>query len=38
MRYLFASLYVEKHNRFPRLKDYARHSKDLITGPCECSN
>lgn len=30
MRYLFAGLYVEKHNRFPRLKDYASHSKDLL--------
>lgn len=30
MRYLFAGLYVEKYNRFPRLKDYARHSKDLL--------
>lgn len=30
MRYLFASLYVEKHNRFPRLNDYAEHSKDLL--------
>lgn len=30
MRYLFASLYVEKHSRFPRLKDYAEHSKDLL--------
>lgn len=30
MRYLFACLYVEKHNRFPRLIDYANHSKDLL--------
>ncbi len=30
MRYLFASLYVEKHSRFPRLNDYAEHSKDLL--------
>lgn len=30
MRYLFASLYVEKYNTFPRLKDYAEHSKDLL--------
>jgi DNA (cytosine-5)-methyltransferase 1 len=30
MRYLFASLYVEKHETFPRLKDYARHNKDLL--------
>lgn len=29
-RYLFASLYVEKYDRFPRLSDYARHSKDLL--------
>ncbi len=30
MRYLFASLYVEKNDRFPRLDDYAHHSKDLV--------
>ena len=30
MRYLFAALYVEKYNRFPRLDDYARHSLDLL--------
>ena len=30
MRYLFASLYVEKYNRFPRLIDYSNHSKDLL--------
>jgi DNA (cytosine-5)-methyltransferase 1 len=30
MRYLFASLYVEKHGKFPRLEDYAAHSKDLV--------
>lgn len=30
MRYLFATLYVEKYNRFPRLKDYAEHSIDLL--------
>jgi DNA (cytosine-5)-methyltransferase 1 len=30
MRYLFASLYVEKYDRFPRLNDYANHSKDLL--------
>lgn len=30
MRYLFASLYVEKYNTFPRLNDYAEHSKDLL--------
>jgi DNA (cytosine-5)-methyltransferase 1 len=29
-RYLFASLYVEKYSRFPRLNDYAEHSKDLL--------
>lgn len=30
MRYLFASLYVEKNKRFPRLKNFADHSKDLL--------
>lgn len=30
MRYLFASLYVEKNGTFPRLNDYAFHHKDLI--------
>ena len=30
MRYLFASLYVEKNGTFPRMNDYARHSKDLV--------
>lgn len=30
MRYLFASLYVEKHSRFPRLNDYANHNEDLL--------
>ncbi|SHI46812.1 DNA cytosine methyltransferase [Pseudozobellia thermophila] len=30
MRYLFAGLYVEKYKRFPRLKDYAMHNKDLL--------
>ncbi|GGZ88194.1 DNA cytosine methyltransferase [Algibacter mikhailovii] len=30
MRYLFACLYVEKHSTFPRLNDYAEHSKDLL--------
>jgi len=30
IRYLFASLYVEKYNRFPRLNDYAEHSTDLL--------
>lgn len=29
-RYLFAGLYVEKHKRFPRLKDYAERSEDLL--------
>jgi len=30
MRYLFASLYVKKNGTFPKMKDYARHSKDLV--------
>ncbi|WP_417861456.1 DNA cytosine methyltransferase [Winogradskyella sediminis] len=30
MRYLFACLYVEKYNRFPRLDDFAKHSLDLL--------
>lgn len=30
MRYLFASLYVEKNGTFPLMIDYARHSKDLV--------
>jgi DNA (cytosine-5)-methyltransferase 1 len=30
MRYMFASLYVEKNGTFPRLQDYARHHSDLI--------
>ncbi len=30
MRYLFASLYVEKNGTFPRMDDYARHSEDLV--------
>ncbi|MFT6441732.1 MAG: DNA (cytosine-5)-methyltransferase 1 [Parvicella sp.] len=30
LRYLFASLYVEKNGTFPRMDDYARHSKDLV--------
>ena len=30
LRYLFASLYVEKHGTFPRLEDYATHSRDLV--------
>ena len=29
-RYLFASLYVEQKNTFPRLADFASHSKDLV--------
>jgi len=30
MRYLFASIYVQKNGTFPRMDDYARHSKDLV--------
>lgn len=30
MRYMFASLYVEKFGNFPLLKDYAKHHEDLI--------
>jgi DNA (cytosine-5)-methyltransferase 1 len=30
LRYLFASLYAEKKGTFPRMDDYARHSKDLV--------
>lgn len=30
MRYLFASLYVEKYNRFPRISDFSKRSKDLL--------
>lgn len=30
MRYLFAGLYVEKNKKFPRLKDYAKHNKELV--------
>ncbi|MEN2283121.1 DNA cytosine methyltransferase [Algoriphagus sp. SE2] len=30
MRYMFASLYVEKNGTFPRLEDYAKHHSDLI--------
>lgn len=30
MRYLFAGLYVEKHDTFPRLDDFAKHHKDLV--------
>ena len=30
MRYLFASLYVEKNGTFPRMEDYAKHHKDLV--------
>jgi DNA (cytosine-5)-methyltransferase 1 len=29
-RYLFASIYAEKHDRFPRLRDYDKHSKELM--------
>jgi DNA (cytosine-5)-methyltransferase 1 len=29
-RYLFASIYAEKNNRFPRLKDYEEHSAELL--------
>jgi DNA (cytosine-5)-methyltransferase 1 len=29
-RYLFAALYVENNNEFPRLKDFAKHHKTLI--------
>jgi DNA (cytosine-5)-methyltransferase 1 len=30
MRYLFATLYVQKNGGFPRMEDYAHHHKDLI--------
>ena len=30
LRYLFASLYVKKYKTFPRLKDYAEHSQELV--------
>jgi DNA (cytosine-5)-methyltransferase 1 len=30
MRYLFASIYVQKNGTFPKMEDYARHSKDLV--------
>lgn len=30
MRYLFASLYVEKNGTFPRMDDYAKHHQDLV--------
>lgn len=30
MRYMFASLYVEKKGTFPRLFDFAEHNQDLI--------
>ena len=30
MRYLFASLYVQKNGTFPKMDDYARHSEDLV--------
>jgi len=29
-RYLFASMYTKKYGKFPRLKDYARHGKELL--------
>jgi len=29
-RYFFASTYAEKHNRFPRLRDYDEHNKELM--------
>ena len=29
-RYLFASLYTQNYKRFPRLKDYERHSSELM--------
>lgn len=29
-RYLFASLYAKKYNRFPRLRDYDTHSEELM--------
>jgi DNA (cytosine-5)-methyltransferase 1 len=30
MRYLFASLYVEQHGRFPRLQDFESHNEELL--------
>lgn len=30
MRYLFAGLYVQKYETFPRLQDFARHSEHLV--------
>lgn len=30
MRYMFATLYVQNNETFPRLEDYASHHKDLI--------
>jgi len=30
LRYMFASLYVEEHDAFPRLKDFAKHNNELI--------
>lgn len=38
MRYLFASLYVEKNGTFPRMDDYARHSKDLVPDHANASS
>ncbi len=30
MRYLFASLYIQDHDSFPRMEDYARHHQSLV--------
>lgn len=30
MRYLFASLYIQDHDSFPRMEDYARHHQTLV--------
>lgn len=30
MRYLFASLYIQDHETFPRMEDYARHHQTLV--------
>lgn len=30
LRYLFASLYVKQHDRFPRLQDYEKHNEELL--------
>ncbi len=29
-RYLFAAMYTEKYEKFPRMKDYALHSRELL--------